>query len=189
MTYALRQPAGSPGGGGARARRPLCGLLCAALSLAALLAAPPARAAPAEVAAVNATLNRLHEAASRADGAAYFALFAPEAVFLGTDAGERWSLSEFKAYAMPYFAKGKGWTYVPRSRHVQFSPKGDVAWFDEILDNASYGVCRGSGVLRKAGDAWLVCQYHLTIPVPNELAGAVVRMIRERPSPSPAPQK
>jgi hypothetical protein len=31
---------------------------------------------------VEATLNRFHEAASKADGASYFALFAPEAVFI-----------------------------------------------------------------------------------------------------------
>lgn len=136
--------------------------------------------------AVEATLNRFHEAASRADGAAYFALFAPEGVFIGTDATERWSVDEFRAYAAPYFSKGRGWTYVPRVRHVQFSPRGDVAWFDEILDSRSYGVCRGSGVLRREGDAWLICQYHLTIPVPNDLAASVVKMIGAV-VPSPVP--
>jgi hypothetical protein len=127
---------------------------------------------------VEATLNRFHMAASNADGAAYFALFAPEGVFIGTDATERWTVDEFKAYAMPYFLKGKGWTYVPKVRHVQLSPQGDIAWFDEILDNKAYGVCRGSGVLRKAGGNWLICQYHLTIPVPNSLAREVVKMIQ-----------
>jgi len=135
---------------------------------------------------VEATLNRFHEAASKADGATYFALFAPEAVFIGTDAHERWMVDQFKAYAMPYFSIGKGWTYVPKVRHVQFSPQGDVAWFDEILDNKSLGICRGSGVLRRAGDTWLICQYHLTIPVPNDLAGKVVKMIREAGMPAPA---
>jgi ketosteroid isomerase-like protein len=128
---------------------------------------------------VDATLNRFHEAASKADGAAYFALFAPEGVFIGTDAAERWTVDQFKAYAMPYFSKGNGWTYVPRMRHVQLSPQGDVAWFDEILDNRAYGTCRGSGVLRRVGDTWLICQYHLTIPIPNGLAAKVVGMIRD----------
>ena len=32
------------------------------------------------------TLDALHAAAAKADGAAYFQLFAPDAVFLGTDA-------------------------------------------------------------------------------------------------------
>jgi hypothetical protein len=130
---------------------------------------------------IDTTLNRFHEAASKADGAAYFALFAPEGVFIGTDAAERWTVGEFRAYAMPYFAKGKGWTYLPRNRHIQLSPQGNVAWFDEILDNASYGVCRGSGVLRRDRGQWLICQYHLTIPVPNDLAREVVKMIRAEP--------
>lgn len=134
---------------------------------------------------VEATLNRFHEAASNADGAAYFALFAPEGVFIGTDANERWTVDEFKAYAGPHFSKGKGWTYVPKARHVQFSPQGDVAWFDEILENKAFGVCRGSGVLRRAGATWLICQYHLTIPVPNNLAEEVVEIIRGAAAPGP----
>ena len=84
---------------------------------------------------------------------------------------------------MPYFSRGKGWTYISKLRHVQFSPQGDVAWFDEILDNKAFGVCRGSGVLRKVGDSWLICQYHLTIPVPNDLAAKVVKIIREAGGP------
>ncbi len=135
---------------------------------------------------VQATLNRFHEAASNADGPSYFALFAPEAVFIGTDATERWTVDQFKAYAMPYFSRGKGWTYVPRLRHVQLSPQGDVAWFDEILDNKVLGVCLGSGVLRKVGGTWLICQYHLTIPVPNDLAKKVVDIIRGAPEPLPS---
>jgi hypothetical protein len=107
----------------------------------------------------------------------------------GTDATERWTVDQFKAYAMPLFSKGKGWTYVPRSRHVQFSPQGDVAWFDEILDNKALGVCRSSGVLRRVGDTWLFCQYHLTIPVPNDLAKRVVGIIRGAPEPGQNPSR
>jgi hypothetical protein len=154
-----------------------------------LLGSGAAGAAPPDEQGVEATLNRFHQAASNADGAGYFALLAPEGVFIGTDASERWTVDQFKAYALPYFSKGKGWTYVPKSRHVQFSPGGDVAWFDEILDNKAYGVCRGSGVLRRAGGGWLICQYHLTIPVPNDLAEKVVTMIREAAAPAPPSPK
>lgn len=136
---------------------------------------------------VRATLDRFHRAASTADGATYFSLFAPEGVFIGTDPSERWTVGQFKAYAMPYFSKGRGWTYVPGLRHVELSPGGDVAWFDEMLDNKSYGLCRGTGVLRKVGDAWLICQYHLTIPVPNGLAARVVGMIKDANKGTAAP--
>jgi ketosteroid isomerase-like protein len=130
---------------------------------------------------IEQVLDQFHQAAAKADGATYFGLFAPEGVFLGTDASERWTVEEFKAYAAPHFAKGQGWTYVSTARHVALAPAGDVAWFDELLTNKSYGVCRGTGVLRRIGAAWRISQYHLTIPVPNQLADKVVAMIRDRP--------
>jgi len=130
--------------------------------------------------AVARTLDDFHDAASRADEQRYFAHFAPEGVFLGTDRSERWDVSAFRAYAHPYFAKGKGWTYRATARHVQLSPDGNVAWFDEVLDNASYGPCRGTGVLRKVDGAWRIAQYNLTIPIPNDLAKTVVEMIRKQ---------
>jgi len=132
-------------------------------------------------------LDALHAAASRADGAAYFALYAPEAVFIGTDASERWTLAEFHAYTDPLFAKGKGWTYVPRggagARNVSVVPAENgaaptVAWFDELLDNEKYGLCRGTGVARVVNGRWRVCQYHLTFPVPNEIAEDVTTRIK-----------
>ncbi|HTL13407.1 MAG TPA: nuclear transport factor 2 family protein [Bdellovibrionota bacterium] len=150
------------------------------LLLFGLLVAPVHAAENPAVKVVGETLDHFHQAASRADGKAYFDLFAPEGVFLGTDASERWTVEEFKKYAMPHFEKGKGWTYVPRNRHIDLAPGGKVAWFDELLDNKNYGVCRGSGVLRLIEGRWKVAQYHLTIPVPNELADTVVKMIAEK---------
>ncbi len=150
----------------------LLALLCLALLL------PAARLAAAPADDVATALDRFHIAAAKADGPTYFGLFAPEAIFIGTDATERWTVAEFKSFAEPYFSKGKGWTYTPRDRHVSFVPGTDVAWFDELLDNASYGVCRGTGVLRKIDGTWKIAQYHLTIPVPNSLAKQLVVLIR-----------
>ena len=128
--------------------------------------------------AAEATLDRMHEAASRADGATYFDQFASGARFIGTDASEHWDLAQFKAYADPIFARRRGWTYHPRDRHLQVS--GDVAWFDEKLDHASYGELRGSGVLRRygPGEVWKIDQYVLSFAVPNDRADAVVGLIR-----------
>ena len=100
--------------------------------------------------AVSAVLDSLHQLASAANEEAYFGLFAPEGVFFGTDATERWTVEQFRAWAHQRFAAGQGWTYVLRAgtRHVEFDPTGNVAWFDEILDNAHYGETRGTGVLR-----------------------------------------
>ena len=155
------------------------------LILLALMTAGPGAVARADAPTqpISEALDRFHQAASKADGAAYFDLFAPEGVFIGTDATERWTVEEFRHYAMPHFSKGKGWTYVPKARHIDVAPAGDVAWFDELLDNKSFGTCRGSGVLRRIEGRWKISQYHLTIPVPNDLAASVVKMIRKSPAP------
>jgi hypothetical protein len=67
---------------------------------------------------IDAVLDDWHDAAARADEARYFAHFAPDGVFLGTDAGERWDVAAFRAFAHPYFAKGTAWTLRPSNRHV-----------------------------------------------------------------------
>jgi len=149
-------------------------LLPLILFLAACATAPAPR-----IDDVNRVLDDWHKAAADADEQRYFGYAAPEFVFLGTDASERWDLASFRAFAHPYFAKGKAWTFVPHDRHIQASPREDIAWFDEKLDSASYGECRGSGVLRHTPDGWKIAHYNLTIPIPNDLAKTVVQMIRD----------
>ena len=151
-------------------------LLLAALSALTLQAAPDP--AEAEIAAV---LDRLNAASTAADGPAYFALFTPDARFIGTDATERWSMAEFRAFAEPFFARGRGWTYTPHDRVITVAPIECrcIAWFDEELDNAGYGQTRGSGVLRLTDDGWKIEQYVLSFAVPNERSAAVVEAIRD----------
>ncbi len=144
-----------------------------------LVAATLVNASAAQDAA-GALLDRFHAAASKAQFDEYFSLFAPEGVFIGTDASERWTVAQFKAYAKPHFDKGRGWTYTKAERHISIAADGKHASFDELLDNASLGRCRGTGVLRLIDGQWRIEQYHLTIPVPNELAADVVKRIRER---------
>ncbi len=140
--------------------------------------ASPSTSPNSPTAAIEQTLDAFHTAAAQADEEAYFGLLAPAGVFLGTDASERWDKTAFRAFAHPHFAKGTAWTFVPRNRHVDLSGDGRVAWFDELLDSATYGECRGSGVLEKIDGTWKIQQYHLTIPVPNDLAKAIVAQIR-----------
>ena len=142
-----------------------------------MAAARSADAASART-AVDAVLDDFHRAASEADGRTYFGLFDPDGVFLGTDATERWTVEEFRVYAMPHFDRARGWTYTPLERHVTISDDGSTAWFDERLYNEGLGETRGSGVLVRRDGAWKVAQYNLTIPVPNELAAEVVERIR-----------
>lgn len=147
-----------------------------ALALSVSLQAAPD---PAE-AGVAAVLDALNAASSAADGEAYFALFTPEARFVGTDATEHWTLDEFRAYAAPVFARGRGWSYPATERTITIAdiPCGCIAWFEERLTNASYGETRGSGVLRLTDDGWKIEQYVLSFAVPNDRAEAVVEVIR-----------
>lgn len=131
------------------------------------------------IADAEAVIDDLHLAASEADLERYFGHFTADAVFLGTDATERWDVAEFEAYAAPIFASGSGWTYTPIERHVSLSADGRVAWFDERLHNDKYGETRGSGVLVRRGPRWRIAQYVLSIPVPNDLAPDLVERIAE----------
>lgn len=152
-------------------------MLALVLSLLVLSEPPPT---PAEQAAINSVLDGLHQAASKADTLAYFDSFTADARFVGTDASERWSLQAFREYATPYFSRGQGWTYHPSERVITVAdiPCRCVAWFDEQLDNDSYGRTRGSGVLRLTDDGWKVEQYVLSFAVPNDRARQVVQTIK-----------
>ena len=127
-------------------------------------------------AAIGRVIDDWHAAASRADEDRYFSYFAPGGVFLGTDATERWEVSAFRAYAHPYFAKGKAWTMVPSRRNIAVD--GDHAWFDEALET-SYGPCRGSGVLQRIGGAWKIAQYNLTLTIPNARVREVQKLLTQ----------
>lgn len=126
---------------------------------------------------VNAALDGFHAAAARADMEGYVGRLSADGVFLGTDAGERWTREEFRAFCKPYFRAGRGWEYVPHERHVAFSADGRTAWFDEILSNEAYGTLRGSGVLTLQNGQWRVEQYNLAMLVPNDVAKAVAELI------------
>ena len=136
-------------------------------------------AAPADRAIHN-TLDAYHAAAARADGRRYLNLMTHDSVFLGTAAEERWTKEQFRAFASPYFAEGKGWTYLPieGSRTVTLSPDASYAWFDELLRSEKYGLVRGSGVVREESGGWKIAQYNLHFPIPNEIAGEVVELVR-----------
>jgi hypothetical protein len=129
--------------------------------------------------AIDRVLNALHQAASDGDGDVYFSLFAEEAIFMGTDATERWSVDQFKAFAEPYFSEGRGWTYSKTERHIYVAADGRTAWFDEMLWNDTYGTCRGSGVLLLVDGEWRFIQYNLSIPMPNDLTRDFTAKIKE----------
>ncbi len=120
----------------------------------------------AQETAVAAVIDQFHQAAAEGDWDTYFDLMSEDAVFLGTDVNERWTKSVFREYA----GNRSGWLYTPRQRNINFTPDGNTAWFDEVLDSASYGTSRGTGVLINTSAGWKISQYHLTFPIPNALS-------------------
>jgi len=121
---------------------------------------------------INDLLDGFHKAASTGSYNDYFDRYAEDSVFLGTDKSERWTIEEFKDYAKPAFEKG-GWHYDVVERHVMFGENHAIAWFDEILDNAGFGKCRGTGVVVKTEGVWKIAHYSLTLLIPNDIAHAV----------------
>lgn len=126
-----------------------------------------------------------HEAAARADEDAYFGALTEDAVFLCTDATERWQKTAFRAYAHHDSAKGKAWSFRSTRRAIAFDASGDLAWFDEDLDTPNLGPARGSGVLRRDAGAWKIVQYNLAVTVPNERFKEVRALLKPASTPPP----
>jgi ketosteroid isomerase-like protein len=163
------------------------------VSIASLLCLTLAAAAPGSPkeeprAAISAVLEDWHKAAAAADEARYFGHFTAEAIFMGTDATERWTRDEFRTWAKPFFSRGKAWSFKAVSRNISLSRDGTVAWFDEALDTPNMGPCRGSGVLVKEAGAWKIAQYNLSVPIPNALLpdfkGRIEAHLKQPPVPA-----
>lgn len=140
----------------------------------------PERSYNPSEAEVNRVLNDWHDAAAEADFERYFGHFASDsAIFMGTDATERWTVAEFRPWSKPYFDRGKAWSFTPVERHLYFSENGATAWFDEKLDTPNLGPARGTGVLVKEDTTWKIAHYNLSIPIPNAIADTVVQQIEK----------
>ena len=121
--------------------------------------------------ALNSLIDGLHKDAHEGNLETYFARYSSDAVFMGTDKTERWTIDAFKTYAAPAFEDGHGWTYEVVERN--WEGEGDTRWFDEILFNEKLGHCRGTGVVEKVGDNWKIAHYSLTLLIPNDIAETV----------------
>lgn len=128
--------------------------------------------------AIASVLDKFHQAAANANADKYLNLLNDDAVFLGTDASERWTKPEFTKFVQPYFSQGKGWSYVSTQRNVSLLPTATVAFFDELLHHKIYGICRGTGVLTKTKQGWKISQYNLSLPIPNDIAVEVVESVK-----------
>ncbi len=124
---------------------------------------------------INNLLDQWHKAAAAADAKNYFDTMTEDAIYVGTDASEHWSKSEFQTFAKPYFDRGKAWDFKPLERHIYLSKDKKTAWFDELLDTWMK-VCRGSGVLVKTGNKWKIKHYVLSMTIPNDVTNDAIKI-------------
>ena len=143
-------------------------LKAVAISLALL---PTIGSADDQRAAIDALIDGLHQDAHEGNFQTYFDRYTPDAVFLGTDKSERWTIEEFKVYAEPAFEDGHGWTYSVKERN--WGGEGNVRWFDEVLVNEKLGHCRGTGVVELIDGGWKIAHYALTMLVPYDIVADV----------------
>lgn len=128
---------------------------------------------------IDSLLTSWHKAAAVADEKTYFNLLAPEAIFLGTDATERWTKEEFQKWAKPYFKRESAWIYSANKRFIYLSSDKTIAWFDEELASKSYWTCRGTGVLEKIKGQWKIRHYNLTFTIPNEITKEIKPLVEK----------
>lgn len=126
---------------------------------------------------INKLLNDWHGAAAVGDSS-YFDYFDEDSYYLGTDCKEVWNLQEFKDYAMPSFRGGSAWSFKKKKRHIFLGKYHHYAWVDETLDTWM-GLCRGTGVLEKLDDRWVIKHYSLTVLIPNEIIIDYVKMLNK----------
>lgn len=124
---------------------------------------------------IGSMLDAFNTAAANAEFEKYFAFFDEDAIFIGTDATERWDKASFKTWAKPHFDKKKTWNFKSVQRGVSFDKTGETAWFDELL-STQMKICRGSGVLIRKDGGWKLKQYVLSMTIPNDHVDAVVKI-------------
>lgn len=128
---------------------------------------------------INTFIDNWHAAASNANAPVFFDSMADHCVYIGTDASERWTKSEFVSFAKPYFDKGKAWDFKPYERDLHVTSDGKVAWFSELL-TTWMGVCRGSGILIRTEQGWKLEQYHLSVTVPNDIIKDFISLVESK---------
>lgn len=131
---------------------------------------------------IQTLVNNWHRDAAVANADTYFGAMTSDAIFLGTDASERWTRDEFKEWSKKYFENKKTWDFKTKERHVYFSSDKKTAWWDEKLDTWM-GVCAGAGVAVLTSDGWKIAHYQLAMMIPNEKVKSVLELLQPESKP------
>ncbi len=130
----------------------------------------------AEEESIATFLDAWHLAAAEADEDVFFGSMAPEGVYIGTDATERWLRDTFYNWAASYFERDAAWDFTPYDRHISFDATTGTGHWDELLDTWM-GICRGSGVFRRSTNgSYEILHYHLSVTIPNDQIEAFMKL-------------
>ena len=127
---------------------------------------------------IDTLMNNWHHAAAVADEDTFFGSMTADAVYLGTDATERWLRDELKTWSAAFFAKDSAWDFTPSRRQIYFAPDGKTAWLEEALDTWM-GPCRGSAVVSLTAEGWKIRHYDLSMMVPNDKVDGFLELMKQ----------
>lgn len=131
---------------------------------------------------INKLMDSWHKAAAEADEDTFFeGLMTKDAIYLGTDASERWLRDELKEWSKVHFDKESAWSFTANWRNVYLANNQRMAWFEESLDTWM-GECRGSGVVERINGEWKIKHYNLSIMVPNDIVKDFMSLVKNGPS-------
>lgn len=119
-----------------------------------------------DLTAITHTLDEWHAAASLGDSSGFFSRMTPDAVYIGTDATERWTRTSMGKDLGKHFDGKKAWHFIASNRHYAATGNPNVIHIDENLQTWM-GPCRGSGLVRKINGKWYISLYNLANTVPN----------------------
>ena len=122
---------------------------------------------PKQIMLIDSLVNQWHHAAAIADEDAFFGRMTADAIYIGTDASERWRRDELREWSKEYFNRETAWAFKPLSRNITIGPGSQLAWFDELLDTWM-GTCRSTGIMEIIEGEWKIIYYHLSVAVPND---------------------
>lgn len=127
---------------------------------------------------VDSMINQWHRAASTGDGPSFFGRMTHDAIYLGTDASERWTRTSMEADLGKYFNGKRAWHFIPYDRTYFSLDNSQDVFFDEYL-KTWMGTCRGAGLITKENGMWKIKYYQLSVAVPNDVIKPYLKLLPE----------
>lgn len=140
-----------------------------------LVACTGPRLPEASVDSLNIFMEEWHLAAHNADAEGFFGRMSEDAIYLGTDASERWLRDELRQWAKKAFEREHAWSFTALERNWK---QEDGFWICDELLETGMGICRSTAVLVPENGSWKIQHYQLSLAVPNEKIEAFKALVK-----------